>query len=125
MAQFDPVRVGLIGAAGRWGPRAHAPALKGVSETELYAVCTAHEETARAAADQLRVARAYGSDNGLNADPQVEAVAVAVRVPAHYALTKHALEAGKHVFCEWPLGAIPKKPKSWRRWRRKKTCELS
>jgi predicted dehydrogenase len=105
MAQFDPVRVGLIGAAGRWGPRAHAPALKGVSETELYAVCTAHEETARAAADQLRVARAYGSDNGLNADPQVEAVAVAVRVPAHYALTKHALEAGKHVFCEWPLGA--------------------
>ena len=105
MAQPNPVRVGLIGAAGRWGPRAHAPALKGVSEAELYAVCTAHEETARAAADQFGVARAYGSDNGLNADPQVEAVVVAVRVPAHYALTKHALEAGKHVFCEWPLGA--------------------
>lgn len=105
MAQPNPVRVGLIGAAGRWGPRAHAPALKGISEAELYAVCTAHEETARAAADQLGVSRAYGSDNGLNADPQLEAVAVAVRVPAHFALTKHALEAGKHVFCEWPLGA--------------------
>ena len=108
MTQFDPVRVGLIGAAGRWGPRAHVPALKGISEAELYAVCTAHEETARAAADQFGVARAYGSDNGLNADPRVEAVAVAVRVPAHYALTKHALEAGKHVFCEWPLGANTK-----------------
>jgi len=105
MAQFDPVRVGLIGAAGRWGPRAHVPALKGVSEAGLLAVCTAHEETARAAADQFGVSRAYGNDNGLNADPEVEAVAVAVRVPAHYALTKHALEAGKHVFCEWPLGA--------------------
>src|SRR6185295_11056392 len=120
MAQFDPVRVGLIGAAGRWGPRAHAPALKGVSETELYAVCTAHEETARAAADQLRVARAYGSDNGLNADPQVEAVAVAVRVPAHYALTKNAIEAGKHVFCEWPLGANTKEAEELAALARKK-----
>ena len=36
--------------------------------------------------------------------PQVEAALVAVRVPAHYVLTKNALEAGKHVYCEWPLG---------------------
>ena len=33
---------------------------------------------------------------------------VAVRVPAHYELTKNAIEAGKHVFCEWPLGANTK-----------------
>ncbi len=104
MTQFDPLRVGLIGAGGRWGPRAHVPALKGVPEAELYAVCTAHEDTARAAADKYRVTRAYGSDKALNADPAVEAVAVAVRVPAHYELCKNALEAGKHVFCEWPLG---------------------
>jgi predicted dehydrogenase len=108
MTHLDPVRVGLIGAAGRWGPRAHAPALQGIPETELYAVCTAHEETARAAAEKFKIARAYGSDNALNADPQVEAVAVAVRVPAHYELTKNALAAGKHVFCEWPLGGNTK-----------------
>ena len=47
MTQSSPLRVGLIGAGGRWGPRAHVPALKGVSEAELYAVCTAHAETAR------------------------------------------------------------------------------
>ncbi len=30
---------------------------------------------------------------------------VSVKVPNHYALVRAALEAGKHVFCEWPLGA--------------------
>jgi predicted dehydrogenase len=81
------------------------PALQGLAETELYAMCTAHAETAQAAADKFGVECAYGSDDALNADKRVEAVAVAVRVPAHYELTKHAIEAGKHVFCEWPLGA--------------------
>lgn len=105
MNQSDPVRVGLIGAGGRWGPRAHVPALKGVPEAELYAVCTAHADTARAAADKFGVARAYGNDKAMNDDAEVEAVAIAVRVPAHYELSKNAIEAGKHVFCEWPLGA--------------------
>ena len=35
MTQSNPLRVGLIGAGGRWGPRAHEPAPKGVSEAEL------------------------------------------------------------------------------------------
>ena len=120
MAQFDPVRVGLIGAAGGWGPRAHVPALQGVPETELYAMCTAHEDTARAAAEKFGIARSYGSAAALNADPQVEAVAVAMRVPAHYELTKNALEAGKHVFCEWPLGANTKEAEELAALARKK-----
>ena len=84
MTQSEALRVGLIGAGGRWGPGAHAPALKGVSETELYAVCTAHADTAQAAADKFGVTRAYGDDKALDADARVEAVAVVVRVPAHY-----------------------------------------
>jgi predicted dehydrogenase len=108
MTQIDPIRVGLIGAGGRWGPRAHVPALKGVPETELYAVCTAHADTAQAAADKFGVPRAYGNEKELNDDANVEAVVVAVRVPAHYQLTKNAIEAGKHVFCEWPLGSNTK-----------------
>ena len=103
-----PLRVGLIGAGGRWGPWAHVPALQGLPETELYAVCTAHADTAQAAADKFGVKRAYGDDKALNADAQVEAVLVAVRVPVHYALTRNALEAGKPVYCEWPLGASTK-----------------
>lgn len=108
MASFDPLRVGLIGANGRWGPRAHVPALKGLPQITLHAVCTAHADTAQAAAEKFGVARAYGDDKAMDADPQVEAALVAVRVPAHYVLTKNALEAGKHVYCEWPLGANTK-----------------
>jgi len=108
MTSSSRLRVGLIGANGRWGPWAHVPALKGLPETELYAVCTAHADTAQAAADKLGVKRAYSDDKAMDADLQVEAALVAVRVPAHYVLAKNALEAGKHVYCEWPLGANTK-----------------
>ena len=104
----NPLRVGLIGATGRWGPRAHIPALKRLPEIDLYALCTAHADTAQAAGDKYGVKRVYSDDAALNSDDRVEAVAVAVRVPKHYALTKNALEAGKHVYCEWPLGATLK-----------------
>lgn len=120
MTQSDPLRVGLIGAGGRWGPGAHVPALKGVPEAGLYAVCTAHAETAQAAADKFGVTRAYGNDKALHADAGVEAVVVAVRVPAHDELCKNAIEAGKHVFCEWPLGANTKEAEELAALARKK-----
>jgi len=108
MALSNRLRVGLVGANGRWGPRAHVPALQRLPQTELYAVCTAHADTAQAAGARFGVMRAYGDDKNMYADPQVEASLVAVRVPAHYALAKNALDAGKHVYCEWPLGANTK-----------------
>jgi predicted dehydrogenase len=108
MASSNRLRVGLIGAGGRWGPWAHVPALTQLPETELYAVCTAHADTAQAAADKYGVKHAYSDVKVMGADPQVEAALVAVRVPAHYTLAKDALEAGKHVYCEWPLGANTK-----------------
>ena len=120
MASSNPLRVGLIGAGGRWGPWAHVPALQNLPETELYAVCTAHADTAQAAADKFGVKHAYGDVSALGADPQVEAALVAVRVPAHYALSKSALDAGKHVYCEWPLGANTKEAEELAALARKK-----
>jgi predicted dehydrogenase len=108
MAAAERLRVALVGAKGRWGPRAHVPALTRLPETELYAVCTAHADTAQAAADEYGVKRAYGDIKAMGADAGVEAALIAVRVPAHYELTRSALEAGKHVYCEWPLGATTK-----------------
>ena len=37
--------------------------------------------------------------------PDIDVVSVAVKVPFHHQLTMAALNAGKHVYTEWPLGA--------------------
>ena len=79
MASTHRLRVGFIGAGGRWGPSAHAPALQKVPEVELYAVCTAHADTAQAAAEKYGVKHAYGDVTAMGKDPQVEAALVAVR----------------------------------------------
>ncbi len=105
MSKSDPLRVAFIGAGGRWGPSAHGPVLQKVPEVNLHAVVTAHADTAQAAADKYGVKKAYSDLKTMGADPQIEAALVAVRVPAHHKITMAALESGKHVYCEWPLGA--------------------
>src|SRR3970040_2039304 len=68
MTPASRLRVGLIGANGRWGPSAHAPALQRLPETELYAVCTAHADTAQAAADKYGVKHAYSDVKAMGAN---------------------------------------------------------
>jgi predicted dehydrogenase len=120
MSSSEPLRVGLVGAGGRWGPWAHVPALQVLPEARLHAVCTAHADTAQAAADKYGVKHAYSDIKTMGKDPQVEAALIAVRVPAHYTLTKDALDAGKHVYCEWPLGANTKEAEELAALARKK-----
>jgi predicted dehydrogenase len=99
------IRLGLIGASvkGTWSARSHLPALRASSDVELTAVCTTKAETAEAAR-QAYARLAFDDYRKMIASPEIDAVAVVVRVPSHYAPTKAALEAGKHVYCEWPLG---------------------
>ena len=103
----DKIRVGLVGAnpEGSWGSRAHIPALKGLPEYELKAICTAHEDTATRAAAAFGAELAFHDFNRMVAEPAIDLVAVAVRVPYHHEITMAALRAGKDVYCEWPLGA--------------------
>jgi predicted dehydrogenase len=81
------------------------PAAAAVAEIELVAVATTRQESAAAARDRYGAARAFADAGELIAHPDVEAVSVAVKVPEHFELVRAALEAGKHVYCEWPLGA--------------------
>ena len=102
----DKIRLGLVGASvrGTWSARAHLPALRASAEVELTAVCTTRAESAEAARQSWGARLAFDDWRKMVASPEIDAVAVVVRVPSHYAPAKAALEAGKHVYCEWPLG---------------------
>jgi xylose dehydrogenase (NAD/NADP) len=78
-----------------------APAVHAAQDAELYAV--AARDPSRAAA--LRpTGPTYASYEELLADPLVDAVYLALANDAHAPWTLAALEAGKHVLCEKPLG---------------------
>jgi predicted dehydrogenase len=102
----DKIRLGLIGASvkGTWSARSHLPAVRASAEVELTAVCTTKADSAEAARQAYGARLAFDDYRKMIASPEIDAVAVVVRVPSHYAPTKAALEAGKHVYCEWPLG---------------------
>lgn len=106
----DKIRVGIVGATltqggSGWGANAHVPALKALPDYELKAVCTAHEETAKASAAAFGAARGFHRFSDMAADPEVDLIVVCVRVPGHRELVVSGLRAGKGVLCEWPLGA--------------------
>jgi predicted dehydrogenase len=102
----DKIRLGLIGASvqGTWSSRSHLPAVRASAEVELVAVCTTRADSAEAARQAYGARLAFDDYCKMVASPEIDAVAIVVRVPSHYAPTKAALEAGKHVYCEWPLG---------------------
>ena len=100
------IRVGIVVANPSRGfaSIAHVPALRALPDFEISAVCTTRQDSADAAA------RHYGAPLGLcdaekmARDPDVDLVTVSVKVPDHYRPVMAAIEAGKHVYCEWPLG---------------------
>ena len=101
-----PIRIGVIGAtpARGWGTAAHLPALAVLEDFEVTAVSTTRLTTARATAEVFGIPLAFADDDELVSHPDVDAVAIPVKVPEHDRLVRAALAAGKHVFSEWPLG---------------------
>ncbi len=105
-SETGPIRLGIIGATPSrgWATAAHLPALRALEEFEVTAVATTRLDTARATAEAFGVPLAFDDDLELVSRPEVDAVAVTVKVPEHGRLVRAALAAGKHVFSEWPLG---------------------
>ena len=102
------VRVGIVGADAKgqgWAPLAHFPALRSLPEFSIEALCTTREDTARAAAERYGVPRAFHDYREMVASSDIDIVSVVVRAPNHHDVVMAALEAGKPVYCEWPLGA--------------------
>jgi predicted dehydrogenase len=101
-----PIRVGVVGAnpSRGWGTAAHLPALRALDEYQITAVATTRPETARATAEAFGAPLAFSDAADLLSHPDVDVVAIVVKVPEHEGLIRTGLAAGKHVFSEWPLG---------------------
>ena len=102
----NKIRLGFVGANvnSTWSSQSHFPALRACPDVELTAVCTTRPESAEEARRAFGAKLAFHDFREMAASNEIDAVAVVVRVPSHYEPTKAAIEAGKHVFTEWPLG---------------------
>ena len=100
------IRLGFVGANvnSTWASQSHFPALLASPDIEMTAVCTTRAESAEEARRAFGAKLAFHDFREMVVSPELDAIAVVVRVPLHYEPTKAAMAAGKHVFTEWPLG---------------------
>ena len=102
-----PINVGIIGLkpGESWAGVAHVPALQSMPDDfAITGVANSHLESSEAAAAELDIPHAFANAEALIASPEIDAVTVTITVPQHLGVVKAALEAGKHVYCEAPLG---------------------
>lgn len=103
---MDRINIGVVGANAErsWAKDSHIPAIQQLPGLNLSAVATRSQESARAAAEAFGATHWFADAQGLCRSDAVDLVAVCVKVPEHEAVVRAALDAGKHVYCEWPLG---------------------
>jgi predicted dehydrogenase len=106
----------------RFAIRAHLPALKSLPELfDVVAVCTTHMASAQESAHHFGVPHAFDSvERMLNELPEIDIVCVSVRPDLHHRVAMTALAAGKHVYCEHPLGVTTQQAREMRDLARQK-----
>ncbi len=101
---MDPVRIGVIGVG--FGQQVHVPAFRADGRCRVIAICGNRLEHAARIAERLGV-RAFGNAREMLASGHVDVASIAVPPAAQPELVVLAADAGKHVFCEKPVGADP------------------
>ena len=98
--------VGIVGVSPvrGWAATAHIPALRALPNYEIRALSTHDPESAHAAGELFKVRVVFSDHRQLVTQPDIDIVAITVKVPHHRELVSAALDAGKAVYCEWPLG---------------------
>ncbi len=79
------------------------PAMQLSRNCQIDAISSRNPDNARAAAEKLGIAKAYGSYEALLADPEIDAVYNPLPNHLHVEWSLKAIEAGKHVLCEKPI----------------------
>lgn len=97
------VRWGVIGT-GKIGLTKTIPAMQQGRLCAIAAIASRDLAHARECAASLNIPTAYGSYEDLLADRAIEAVYIALPNHLHVPWSIKALEAGKHVLCEKPIG---------------------
>ena len=93
---------GVIGTAGIAKGQT-IPGMKLAVNCNLYAIAGRDIRKAEDYQKEFGFEKAYGNYDDLLADPEVEAVYIALPNTLHYEWTQKALQHGKHVLCEKPL----------------------
>lgn len=108
------LRIGVLGC-GQIAQAAHFEACRKARNAELYAICDLAEDllAEMTAIHHPRVA--YRDYDAMLADPDVDAVIVAVADQFHVDAAEKALAAGKHVLVEKPLGVTVEEGEALRR----------
>src|SRR6266566_1478013 len=99
-------RVGIVGASANksWAMVSHVPAINGLPGLKLAAVAASNEQSAREAAIAFGADRWFSNPLAMIRDDRIDVITISVKVPAHRELVLAALDAGKAVYCEAPLG---------------------
>jgi predicted dehydrogenase len=98
----NTIRVGLIGV-GNWARYGHVPALQSLRDFEITAVSSRQLSKAQELAKLFDIPHALDDARMLVDHPDVDLVVVLPPAPEHAALSRIAIEAGKDIYCEWPL----------------------
>jgi predicted dehydrogenase len=97
------LRVGVLGC-GPIAQFAHLQSCTKAANAELYAICDEAPDLLARMAATYAPRKTFADFNEMLADPGVEAVIVATSDAYHVPMSIKALEAGKHVLCEKPIG---------------------
>lgn len=97
-----PLRWGVLGTG--WIAERFTSALRARTRQQVYAVGSRSQASADTFAGLVGAQAAYGSYEALVADPQVDVVYVATPHNHHHPHARLALEAGRHVVVEKPMG---------------------
>jgi len=98
-----PVRIAVVGC-GAHAQVAHIPALKQNRHAELVALCDSDVRLVNQLCRLHKVPKRYVDFDDLTADEDIDAVVIATPNHLHAPMTIAAMEYGKDVLCEMPLG---------------------
>ncbi|MGR9395947.1 Gfo/Idh/MocA family protein (plasmid) [Rhizobium leguminosarum] len=97
------LRIGVLGA-GQIAQAAHFESCTKAANADLYAICDVAEDLRERMAITHGVEKTYDDYDKMLADPDLDAVVIATADAFHVPASIRALQAGKHVLCEKPVG---------------------